>query len=356
MQRFLGQKSIFLMVLLLAFACEEKSNENIRINTDNHGGSAEVPSPLSGAALYSKYCAQCHLKLSESQKKNKTVEDIEAALQSQARMQHLKGMFHPEDIKKISAALQLDVGEITGRLLYTNNCSGCHGSIETSEKKGVTVDTIVNAIASQSQMAHLSFLKRSDIEQIANALGENFQTTVTEIKHANVIDRTLLYNKLQKIFTLTTNPTEQSRIETILKENILANPSIFAGPCHRYQSQCGTSVRDTQTIINASADVVPVPNTVRRGTLINVCAQILGDQVTLNSWMHERNLDSTISPNANSIEELVKIFIPNLYPAEELKSTILDDLQNYEISSLNKKDVWQTVIFTFCSSPLMEVL
>ena len=72
--------------------------------------------------------------------------------------------------------------------------------------------------------------------------------------------------------------------------------------------------------------------------------------------MHERNLDSTISPNANSIEELVKIFIPNLYPAEELKSTILDDLQNYEISSLNKKDVWQTVIFTFCSSPLMEVL
>jgi len=65
----------------------------------------------------------------------------------------------------VKAAPNLD-----GAALYTQNCSGCHGALATSAKRGKTAAQISGAIAAQPAMAFLSTLTSAQINAIASAL------------------------------------------------------------------------------------------------------------------------------------------------------------------------------------------
>ena len=57
-----------------------------------------------------------------------------------------------------------------GAALYTARCTGCHGPLATSAKKGRTATQITNAIKNQNPMKGLSFLTAAEIQAISDAL------------------------------------------------------------------------------------------------------------------------------------------------------------------------------------------
>lgn len=69
---------------------------------------------------------------------------------------------------------------IDGAALYTNNCSGCHGALATSSKRGTTAAAIQSAITSnRGGMGSLSNLTSAEIQAIATALAPTPTPTPT---------------------------------------------------------------------------------------------------------------------------------------------------------------------------------
>jgi mono/diheme cytochrome c family protein len=64
-----------------------------------------------------------------------------------------------------------DNTNLTGAQLYASNCESCHGSLNSSQKKGSSADMIANAIATVSDMSSLQGkLSDQQINKIADAL------------------------------------------------------------------------------------------------------------------------------------------------------------------------------------------
>lgn len=57
-----------------------------------------------------------------------------------------------------------------GAVLYSNYCSGCHGTLAASTKRGSSVATIQNGIATISNMKSLNWLSAAQIQAIADVL------------------------------------------------------------------------------------------------------------------------------------------------------------------------------------------
>jgi cytochrome c len=63
---------------------------------------------------------------------------------------------------------------IDGAAIYTQNCSGCHGALATSSKRGASAATITSAIQNISYMKSnpaISALTPAQIDAISKALG-----------------------------------------------------------------------------------------------------------------------------------------------------------------------------------------
>ena len=114
-----------------------------------------------GAALYAAKCASCHGALASSTKAGRTAAQITAANMTQG--------LTAVEVQAVAAALATVVPPppvIDGAALYTQYCSGCHGS----GKKGSSVSAIQNAISSnRGGMGSLSFLTTAQIQAISAA-------------------------------------------------------------------------------------------------------------------------------------------------------------------------------------------
>ena len=77
---------------------------------------------------------------------------------------------------------------IDGAALYSANCSGCHGPLASSTKKGATAAQIQAAISSKRAMRSLSSLTTAQIQAIAAALSSTSTTPST-----GTIDGAALY-------------------------------------------------------------------------------------------------------------------------------------------------------------------
>ncbi len=70
-----------------------------------------------------------------------------------------------------SSLSQEDLNLIAGQKLYTTNCSGCHGGVDASAKKGRSLGLITEALTSVPQMSSLrTKLSSADLALIAKAL------------------------------------------------------------------------------------------------------------------------------------------------------------------------------------------
>ncbi len=149
--------------------------------TPTPGPTPTPPPTMNGAALYATNCSGCHGALAMSAKKGRTAAQISGAISSVGAMSGLS--LTSAQISAIASALAGTTPMPTptptpgptpppttnGATLYANNCSGCHGALATSSKRGRTAAQITSAISSVGQMSGLS-LTSAQISAIASAL------------------------------------------------------------------------------------------------------------------------------------------------------------------------------------------
>jgi mono/diheme cytochrome c family protein len=144
-------------------------NQNMPIVVKPGSGS------IDGVALYSNKCRSCHGALATSSKRGRTASQIQAAISANAGGMGSLSTLNTAEIQAIAAALGSTTatptptptstpGAIDGAALYTQYCSGCHGS----GKKGSSATSIQNAISSnRGGMGSLSGLTSAQILAIA---------------------------------------------------------------------------------------------------------------------------------------------------------------------------------------------
>lgn len=142
--------------------------------------SQSPPTTTNGTTLYGMYCAGCHGAGSESNKIGASVARINAGISSESLMSSLS-VLSSTQIQAISNYL-VSLGGSTGgggtgggtggttdgATLYTNNCSGCHGSGSGISNK--TASGISSAISSVGAMSGLTGLTSTQINAIATYL------------------------------------------------------------------------------------------------------------------------------------------------------------------------------------------
>ncbi|HEY4743458.1 MAG TPA: cytochrome c, partial [Desulfuromonadaceae bacterium] len=133
---------------------------------------------IDGAALYTADCSGCHGPLASSSKKGATAAQIQTGISSVSAMKSLSTLTTAQ-VQAIAAALSgsatttgsgSTTGTVDGAALYTADCSGCHGPLASSAKKGATAAQIQTGISSVSAMRSLSTLTTTQIQAIAAAL------------------------------------------------------------------------------------------------------------------------------------------------------------------------------------------
>lgn len=130
---------------------------------------------LGGSALYEKYCYNCHTNDKRGQDQNRMkagLRPLSVASQIDAIINPLTAPLStspaavPDPLFTPSTTVSLD-----GQVLYTSNCSGCHGPLASSSKLNKSFAQIKSAITSNTGgMASLAGLTDAQIQAIATAL------------------------------------------------------------------------------------------------------------------------------------------------------------------------------------------
>lgn len=156
-----------------------------------------TPTSVDGAALYATNCQSCHGPLATSSKLGATVAMIQTGISSNFGGMSQFSAFSAAQIQAIAAAMAVTPtptptptpaptpAPIDGAALYTTDCSGCHGPLATSSKKGATVASIQTGISSNfGGMSQFATLTSAQIQAIATALAVTPTPTPTPIDGA----------------------------------------------------------------------------------------------------------------------------------------------------------------------------
>lgn len=100
---------------------------------------------------------------------------------------------------------------LDGRMLYTNNCSSCHGAIDTSVKRGKTASQIQDAINTVGAMSALRSLSAAEVGAIAGALAVPTNVTVTaEMAASKYFAQSATSKDAKRTFRLTRDQLEKT--------------------------------------------------------------------------------------------------------------------------------------------------
>jgi len=160
------------------------TTEQVQAIADALVSTTTPPPGLDGAALYSTYCATCHLPLDQSTKLNRSATQIENAINTVGQMAGIS--LTTEEIQAIADALVSNTTPVptTGEELYNAYCSVCHGPGGTGGQyervTGSSASDISSAISSESLMNSIS-LSSSQISLIADYLNGQGGSTPTVI-------------------------------------------------------------------------------------------------------------------------------------------------------------------------------
>jgi mono/diheme cytochrome c family protein len=160
---------------------------------------ASAPVPVDGVALYSANCAGCHGSIANSSKRGVPSARLDSAISGNiGGMSYLSGLSASERQAIIDAlavtsspppapaptpspipAPTPNPTPADGAALYSVNCAGCHGSLASSSKSGITISRLQNAINSNiAGMGSFSSLTVSEIQSIVTALTPSTPTPV----------------------------------------------------------------------------------------------------------------------------------------------------------------------------------
>ncbi len=141
--------------------------------------------PVDGAALFAAKCAGCHGSLSTTGKKGMTAVRLQNAIGGNIGGMGFLSTLSSADIQALVTALNPAVPTPTpaptptptptpnsdGTALYSANCAGCHGSLASSGKKGISIARLQSAIANNvGGMGYLLTLSVSEVQAVVTVL------------------------------------------------------------------------------------------------------------------------------------------------------------------------------------------
>ena len=144
-----------------------------------------APGTLSGATLYGNNCASCHGPLATSTKLGVTIVRLQSAISTNAGSTVGSGMgrlstLNAVDLNAIVVALNPasttptpPTTTLDGATIYATNCSGCHGPLATSTKKGLTWARFTAAVTTNvaaTGMTSAANLSMAEIQAIISVM------------------------------------------------------------------------------------------------------------------------------------------------------------------------------------------
>lgn len=134
--------------------------------------------PVDGATLYANKCAICHGALASSKKAGATFVRIQDAISKNLGGMGQFSTLTSADVQGLVTALNgtnvtpTTPAVLDGAALYAANCSGCHGVLANSSKKGLTFARFTGAVTNNTVtgMGYLSSLTLSEVQAIITAL------------------------------------------------------------------------------------------------------------------------------------------------------------------------------------------
>ena len=321
-----------------------------------------------GNKLYEQNCKSCHGDLATSTKRGFTAAQIRNAINTKPAMSGLKSLTNAQ-IAAIAKAL--GAGQPTptatpnptatpqatpppsssGAALYAKHCAGCHGPIETTDRRGASAAKISAAIGSITAMKSLKTLKASEIAAIAAALGVG-SVNATPVSPGF----RFLYDRFEMFTTNAGNTSTDKAVKAALNRSILEPMEFLGGTCSSYQDPKMCAFNFEQFAIVAGARMNPTVSTIRRGYVTRTCDEVVSKAPAVDVLMDRRGLADNAPFTDANVAKVFNAFVSGRTPTQ----TVVDALSDLGTKAQQKTGKaatgWQFIIHTLCVSPAADLL
>lgn len=341
--------SRFILVLILS-ACSTEYRATVQDSLPEPPGPQEVD----GKALWAQRCQSCHGTLENTNKKDRTVDQIRASITNINEMKSIPTLQSLTEVEiiAIAQALRSEVQPPNGELLWSQHCQSCHGSISNTDKKNRTAEQIVLAISDVTTMKNLSNLQALTDEEI-NAIAAVLKTgpIVEESAPRTIILGTRYYvaSRLRALFSSATNDAASTKVNQLVD----LQPAAFGGPCVPYE---GASACSGDRLVNRIAPVQPPANVSRQGLLIRTCQEVLAIDAAVNRALQHVTLLSTASATTQNLSQLAEVFMPGKPLDSATLNSLLQVFQTAKAQQLSNLDAWRFTLLPLCRATLAELL
>ena len=259
--------------------------------------------------------------------------------------------------------------DATGVQLYANNCSACHGPLDSTTIINKSVVAIKNALLNQAQMKFI-ILTDDQIDHIVSAL--NYTNIIPDakldsVKYTTVVkNRYALSSDFVELFVNEDSPTaDDTAIKGIVDSLIRTHPEAFGGNCQRNDDGCtpticglASDVNDCRGKLNISAkgELVPQMSAISKGYINRACEEILKYDRAVENVLKKSGLTLTSPINIDTIS-MLSLFV---YSGKIVPGIAID--QSIAISNsakgmgLGLTDQWRFLILPYCISTSIHLL
>ncbi|MCB0420873.1 MAG: hypothetical protein KDD61_07750 [Bdellovibrionales bacterium] len=302
---------LFLIILLVGCKAEHAEETNLSSQippiTDDTEMLKLVSQYNSGRDQFSGSCASCHGSVDNTDKRNRSPENIQNAIFSIGTMKFLKGL-SADVTYEISLALDDQVKSQVEEYLRSKDPTPPPPPEENFR-----------------------------LAEIKPIIGTRFylESTFEDLFVAPAAQRT----------------TGDTQILNKIKTLIVNQGAALGGPCRLYDSSCPGSLDD-----NREAEALPAANALRKGYTIRACEEILAINQSVNNALAKVQLTVTSQASQQNIAKVFDLFFPGKDFTQNELNSIARIHQSCKNKGMNDINSWRFSLLGLCKSSLLEVL
>lgn len=255
----------------------------------------------------------------------------------------------------------------SGEVLYNRNCMSCHGSLDPvsslpTTKFNKTSAQIQDAIANFPAMRDLKILTPDEIERIATALVyvQPQASDTADLLSAKLPlgHRKYVASTMETIFLSPSSAqtTEDTTIQTTIKNLVTDQIAAFGGPCYRYDYFCpggAAGGRDFDST-NHYGSMKPEGNALRSGFKIRACEEVLQVNKAVTNALTNGQLTVNSVANEDSIRALLNLFSPDQTISTVAITALINNFNNARSRGLPVLEAWRLTLLPMCTSAISE--
>lgn len=261
----------------------------------------------------------------------------------------------------------------SGKVYYSEKCASCHNSIDNSTKRNSTSKDIKAGIVSQSAMAFLKDISQNELDLISLALNVDIQNQIANYfenkfpenkKNENFITyvkpligtRTYLASTLESLFVAESEErnSEDNKILQVILNLILKQSGALGGPCQsRYEGsiECPGSAK-----LNNTAEMLPLPNSLRKGYMLRSCEEILAKDRAIHNALEKSKIETTSTADPGKISQVFNLFYPGRLPTSEVINELVNSHDIMLTKGQGPLNAWRFTLLSLCKSSMLELL